>query len=404
MLNTSYTLSIISLIVSILVIMYLPMAIYVLVKIGIFLTMRIKNWRPKSPRRFTFFNISPIIRKTYNKVIIEIVTNGENTESTLSIIERILSYKFKDPIYVLTEYYDNFNYGVPTIKVPKNYSTLKKSMKKMRALQYGIEILHDLGYGRDTYIIHLDDDSYVNEDYIQYVRTMTSPAGQGSVKLRDYTGNNLTGMLDTIRVSTCRIHCAYNNIKNKVKFVHGEGLVVRADIEYEMGWDYGLAGAEDLIMGYAISKKYWVDHIPYNIYVNPPTNIRDLFAQRARWLSHVLGAKRILRSMNPSLLLFYYLLYFYGILGIVAESLWIYDLATGTGINTVIFFFSLVNLISIALTYEIGAASTSRKYAVIVPFIFLFLGFIENITTIFALIKRPDARDFKVIYKMPATR
>lgn len=380
------------------------MAIYVLIKIGIFLMSGIRNWRPKSPPRLTLFNVLAVPGNTYNKVIIEIVTNGENAESTLSIIKRISSYKFKDTIYVLTEYYDNFDYGVSTIKVPKEYSTLKGSIKKMRALQYGIEVLHDLGYGHETYIIHLDDDSYVNEDYIQYVRTMAFPAGQGSVKLRDYTDNNLTGMLDTIRVSTCRIHCTYNNIKNKVKFVHGEGLVIRADIEYEMGWDYGLAGAEDLIMGYSISKKYWIDHIPCNIFINPPTTIKDLFAQRARWLSHVFSAKRILKSMNPRLLYFYYMLYLYGITGIVAELLWIYDLATGIGINPIIFFFSVINLISIALTYEIGAIGTSWKYAIIVPFVFLPLGLIENMTTIFSLIKRPNPKDFKVIYKKPVTK
>ena len=398
----------ISLIVSILIVIYLPIAIYGIVLVGIFLISGKNKNFVKHPDHFKLFHTGsePTSKdiNQHNRVIIEVVTNGKNPESTNSIINRIIQYGKNVPIFVVTEYNDETVYQVRVIKVPKEYETPKRSKKKMRALQYGIEEIHRLGYGSETYIIHLDDDSYVNRDYIDYVeKYMTSVAGQGSIRLRDYEENNLTGLLDSARVSTCLLQCTYNNIKNKPKFVHGEGLVIRADIEYEIGWDYGLAGAEDLIIGYSISKKYWIDHIPCNIYINPPTTMKDFFAQRRRWVTHILAARRVITKMSYGIFYFYIMIYVYGVLGIVAEILWMYDIAMGIPINPIIFVFSLINLISIFLYYEIGAIYTSKKYAIIMPFVFLFLGLIENITSIYGILRRQNPNEFTVIYKRPVS-
>jgi len=399
----------ISLVTSVLIVIYLPMAVYGIIRVGIFLISRKKRDFIRHPDYFELFRIysepmNNIEINHHNNVIIEIVTNGKNPDSTISIIKRIKTYRKKIPIFVLTEFNDQTVYPAHVIKVPKEYETPKRSKKKMRALQYGIEELHRLGYGAETYVIHLDDDSYVNEDYIDYVENhMTAVAGQGSIRLRDYEDNNLTGLMDTIRVSTCLLHCTYNNIKNKPKFVHGEGLVIRADIEYEMGWDYGLVGPDDLLMGLAISRKYWIDHIPCNIYINPPATIKDFFTQRRRWFTQIFAARKVMTQLDESISLFYFLLYFYGVTGIVAEIFWIYDIATGIPINTVIFGFSIINLISIFLNYEIGALYTNKKYAIIMPFVFLFLGFIENATTIYGILKRQNPNEFPVIYKRPIT-
>lgn len=397
-----------SLIVSVLIVVYLPVAIYGITLFVIFLISRKKKNLIRHPDYFKLFRTGTKSGdreiNQHNRVIIELVTNGKNPDSTISIIDRIIGYGKDVSIFVLTEYNDDTVYRVPVIKVPKEYETPKRSKKKMRALQYGIEEIHRLGYGPETYIIHLDDDSYVNKDYIDYVeKHMIALGGQGSIRLRDYEDNNLTGLLDTARVSTCTLQCTYDNIKNKPKFVHGEGLVIRADIEYEMGWDYGLAGAEDLIMGYTISKKYWIDHIPSYIYINPPTTMKDFFAQRRRWVTHILAARGVVTGMSYGIFYFYIMLYVYGVLGIIAEFLWMYDLIIGIAINPIIFIFSLINLASIFLYYEIGAIYTSKKYALIMPFVFLFLGVIENITAIYGIIRRQNPNEFTVIYKRPVS-
>ena len=398
----------ISLIVSILIVIYLPMAIYGIMRVSIFVISRKKKNFITHPNYFKLFFSSSEPRDRgiiqHNNVIIEIATSGKNLDSIKSIINRISGYGKKVPVFVLTEYDDETVYTAQVIKVPKEYETPKKSKKKMRAMQYGIEELHRLGYGAETYIIHLDDDAYVNEDYIDYVANyMTAVGGQGSIRLRDYVGNNLTGLLDTTRVSACLIQCTYNNIKNRPKFVHGEGLVVRADIEYDMGWDYGLAGPDDLIMGLAISQKYWVDHIPCNIYINPPTTMKEFFVQRRRWATQIFGARKIEAQLNSYIFLFYIILYFYSIAGIVAEILWLYVIAAGISINPVIFIFSIINLISIFINYEIGALYTNKKYAIIMPFVFLFLGLIENATTIYSILRKQDINEFPVIYKRPVS-
>ena len=407
-LSITLELNYISLIVSILIVIYLPLAIYGIVLVVIFLISEKNKNFVKHPDHFKLFHTGtePTGKdiNQHNRVIIEVVTNGKNPESTNSIINRIIQYGKNVPIFVVTEYNDETVYQARVIKVPKEYETPKRSKKKMRALQYGIEEIHRLGYGSETYIIHLDDDSYVNRDYIDYVeKYMTSVAGQGSIRLRDYEENNLTGLLDSAIVSTCLLMCTYNNIKNKPKFVHGEGLVIRVDIEYEIGWDYGLAGAEDFIIGYSISKKYWIDHIPCNIYINPPTKMKDFVAQRRRWVTHILAARRVITKMSYGIFYFYIMIYVYGILGIVAEILWIYDIAMGIPINPIIFVFSLINLISIFLYYEIGAIYTSKKYAIIMPFVFLLLGLIENITSIYGILRSQNPNEFTVIYKRPVS-
>jgi hypothetical protein len=131
--------------------------------------------------------------------------------------------------------------------------------------------------------------------------------------------------------------------------------------------------------------------------------MKDFFAQRRRWVTHILAARRVITKMSYGIFYFYIMIYVYGILGIVAEILWIYDIAMGIPINPIIFVFSLINLISIFLYYEIGAIYTSKKYAIIMPFVFLLLGLIENITSIYGILRRQNPNEFTVIYKRPVS-
>ena len=228
-----------------------------------------------------------------NRVVVEITTNGMATSVVEKIIATTKSYALGVEIFVLKEERDPFKYSCDEIIVPKDYKSKNASRNKMRALQYGIEYLHDKGYGKETYICHLDDDTIADKDYLEYaIHHMTGAGGQGCIRLRQFGRHLFSSLADIIRISNCESWCKHCNKKNKPQFVHGEGLIVRADVEWEIGWDYGTYGAEDLIMGLRISEKYIFSYIPMgHIYIAPPTSTKDFYKQRRRWFWSVLTAK-----------------------------------------------------------------------------------------------------------------
>ncbi|KQM10988.1 hypothetical protein AOA81_00020 [Methanomassiliicoccales archaeon RumEn M2] len=213
----------------------------------------------------------PMLEKP-NNVIVVITTNGMATDVVEKIISNIKGYELGLEIFVIKEHRDTFSYSCREITVPKDYVCPNGSRNKMRAMQYGNEWLRTEGYGRETYICHLDDDSMVDKPYLEYViNHMTVEGGQGCIRLREFGRHLFSSLSDIVRIANCEAWCRHYNKGNRPQFVHGEGIVVRADVEQEIGWDYGTYGAEDLIMGLEISKKYTFCHIPAgNIYIAPP--------------------------------------------------------------------------------------------------------------------------------------
>ena len=104
-----------------------------------------------------------------NQVIVVTTTNGMASDVVQWMIAQTESYGLGVKQFVIKEAHDEFHYSAAEITVPKEYSTKNKSRNKMRALQYGIEFLHEQGYGKETYIVWQDDDSLVSKRYIEYV-------------------------------------------------------------------------------------------------------------------------------------------------------------------------------------------------------------------------------------------
>ena len=97
-----------------------------------------------------------------NNVIVVITTNGMATDVVEKIIRKVGHYNVASRIFVLKEERDDFAYSCDMITVPSDYTCDNHSRCKMRAMHYGIQALHDMGYGKETYIVHLDDDSVVD--------------------------------------------------------------------------------------------------------------------------------------------------------------------------------------------------------------------------------------------------
>ena len=340
---------------------------------------------------------------TPNNVIVVITTNGMATDVVEKIIRKVRTYKIASDIFVIKEERDEFIYSCRVINVPANYKCKNRSRNKMRAMQYGIEELHSLGYGKETYICHLDDDSVVDKAYLKYVKYYLSEEGaQGCIRLRAWGRHLLSSLSDLVRISNCEAWCKRCNERNKPQFVHGEGLVVRADVEYEIGWDYGTYGAEDLIMGLNIAKKYKFGNIPTgHIYIAPPTSVRDYFKQRRRWFWSLLNNKGVVRRLSFKTWIFYMYMYLNGMLGVFALLIFPVVLIMNAGLGTFTHFIAVFNILCFTAYYQFGATFMHNSAISTLMFILTIpVAFYDGLTIIYSLVKRPDFKTFETIKKV----
>lgn len=338
--------------------------------------------------------------KSNRKIITLLVTNGANPGVASEMIQKVKSYNLNfNEIYVIKEQYDKNKYGCKEIVVPKNYNTKNGSRTKERALQYSIEWLKREGLvSNKIFLLHLDDDSVVSKDYIEYIKDMPYDAGQGIIRLKSYGKHLFSTLADMIRPSDCDIYCKYFNSRGKPKAVHGEGLVIRSDIEYEIGWDYATYCGEDFLMGQKIvDKGFRFGYIPYDIYISPPLNTKDFYKQRRRWMYGVLWSLNLLPDKKMTAFLLYR--YAIGWTGFFGVFLLITGLILRPNINLFFGILGLTNLISYFLVYQQGVIDTDKRYIPIMLILQLPIAIYEGGTFIYATLKKPDRTKFEVIKK-----
>ena len=341
--------------------------------------------------------------KVPNNVIVAITTNGMATDVVEKIIERVRSYNVASEIFVVKEERDTFEYSCRMVTVPSDYTCPNGSLCKMRAMQYGIEAFHEMGFGKETYICHLDDDSIIDKPYLEFVKYyLTSEGAQGCIRLRAWGRHLFSSLADIIRIANCEAWCKRCNHKNRPQFVHGEGLVVRADVEYEIGWDYGTYGAEDLIMGLSISKKYTFAEIPVgHIYIAPPTSVRDYYKQRRRWFWSLMNNKGVVRRLSFRTWLFYMYMYINGILGLLCLCLFPVLLFMAPGLSDFTQFIAVMNMVCFFAYYQFGATFMHSASISIAMFMLTIpVAFYDGMTSIYALIRPPDFKSFETIKKV----
>lgn len=337
------------------------------------------------------------------RVIVVICTNGQNPDVVESILREIKSYRLSIEQFVIKETNDNFRYSAQEIVVPATYATRNGSRKKMRALHYGIEELHRMGFGSETYICHLDDDSVVDKGYLEHIYSMEEEGGQGAIRLREYNHHLFSALADMGRVFTCDVLCRHFNSIGRPMEVHGEGLTVRADVEFEIGWDFGTYGAEDLMMGQLIVKKgFRFGFIPHHVFIAPPTNARDFYKQRRRWAYSLLWSVKEIREIRPAVL--YWLVYRYGTTwtGFTGLLVLPYTLSPFSHIFMPWWMvaISLFNTFSYFASYQYGSGRTRRSWMPLMLLLQVFVAFYEGATLFYGVIFPPDKNSFDVIKKV----
>jgi len=293
----------------------------------------------------------PVSRR---RVLVLITTVGRATNVVNHIIDTIRGYGLNIDIRVLIEEYDKSEYHARTIVVPKSYITEKKSQNKHRALHYFSQWLRENGYGPETYVIHLDDDTIVTKEYIQYVFAMDEHAGLGSMRFREYGHNLLCTLVDFGRITDSDSYIAFFSNRHRPIGVNGEGLTIRADIESELGWDFGPVAAEDLLMGQRIvAAGYSYGYIPGYVMFAPPITAKDLYKQRRRWIDHFFKSINDVWRIRKAAVLWFTYLYGFAWGSLSGLIIWVIVFLIG--------YHPPLPVLTI-LTYELVMAFISKQY------------------------------------------
>jgi cellulose synthase/poly-beta-1,6-N-acetylglucosamine synthase-like glycosyltransferase len=205
-----------------------------------------------------------------------------------------------------------------------------------------------------------------------------------------------------VRVSNCETWCKTFNVRGTPVFVHGEGLVVRADINYEIGWDFATYGAEDLMMGLEIAKKDKFGYIPWgHVAIAPPTTAKDFYKQRRRWFWSIFKNDGRLASLSRGTWFMYVYMYFVGITGLVGFALLFYSLLFQPEMWYWLWPLWLTNLICFFGFYQYGAWHLGSKKIALLMIVLMFpVAFFEGGTIVYALVKKPDFTKFETIKKV----
>src|SRR5581483_9181756 len=213
------------------------------------------------------------------------------------------------------------------VVVDKEFHT--NAIKKGRALQYAVE--HRRLSGKNTskhWIFHMDDESYVTPQTVlallKFIREKKGVASEGPIfyPLKFESANRLTAIAESIRPYAC-YDCVSQMTNPPPLHMHGSNLLVRSDIEDDIGWQFGPTLAEDQMFGFKVYEKYGQGSMGWHggiLLEQPPLNLKDHFFQRRRWVLGTLQNLRKFPRWHRYKLMFKSVTYFLGFASAVASA------------------------------------------------------------------------------------
>jgi cellulose synthase/poly-beta-1,6-N-acetylglucosamine synthase-like glycosyltransferase len=174
----------------------------------------------------------------------------------------------------------------------------------------------------------MDDESYVTPQTIlallKYIREGKGVASEGPIfyPLKFESANRITAIAESIRPYAC-YDCVTQMTRPPPLHMHGSNLLVRSDVEDEIGWNFGPTLAEDQMFGFLVYKRYGPNSMGWHggiLLEQPPLNLKDHFFQRRRW---VLGTMQNLDKfprLHRFKLMFKSVTYFLGFASAVAST------------------------------------------------------------------------------------
>lgn len=198
---------------------------------------------------------------------------------------------------------------VRVLYVPKGYASANGTQAKARANCWVDGLRQEEGESRaDVWVLHMDDDTAVGPDTAEQIARFmnANPGDESDVKLlaqgvltypRPFSSNGLVWLADAVRPgSDLSVFRLWTGGGRPLMGAHGELLLVRADVESSLGWDYGrdLSITEDANFALLFATRYpgrsaW---FPARCYGSAPESFGDLVKQRKRWARGLLHVAR----------------------------------------------------------------------------------------------------------------
>ncbi|HLI45760.1 MAG TPA: glycosyltransferase family 2 protein [Geobacterales bacterium] len=248
-------------------------------------------------------------------IIFQIVTKGTNIKalerSILSVkywiskIKEKYHYDINSEIWLVVdeEYKDNVEHlidgNVRLIEIPRDFTTKKDTKYKARALEYANLIRRKLGLNKaNVWVYHQDEETCVGEDTImgilEFANKGNKHIGCGMIIYPLDWKNEVTYAEEMLR-SADDLRLLSLIKQGKLPFgYHGSHFLTRADIEDEIGWDFGENRAEDMLFYLNAQKKSKeLGLLKGFAYEKAPQNVIDFLKQRSRWIK---GAFDTLKS------------------------------------------------------------------------------------------------------------
>lgn len=214
---------------------------------------------------------------------------------------------------------------VELLERPHDYQLPNGTVHKARANQFALDWMMWKGLvGTNVWTLHMDDDTRVNEDTVQAAasfvmeQVVAKDAGlpykllaQGVLTYpRQFSSKLRLWLADAVRPGDDLARFAFftGRLGTPRAGLHGELLLVRSDIEWNIGWDFGrYTLTEDAQFSMVFGKLYpgrsgW---FAARCYGSAPETEADFCAQRARWAQGLLqiGFKRELPLKDRWLIL-----------------------------------------------------------------------------------------------------
>jgi beta-1,4-mannosyltransferase len=233
-----------------------------------------------------------------------IVSRGINVQALTATILRCRAEMQALPLfpYVIEVITDTSHGGLPApaadlryIQVPSGYATPGGTRAKARALHYALQVSP---LPRDAWIVHLDEESQPTPSGIRGIAAMIAEEeasgelriGQGTITYHRELGERpFFTLADCVRTGS-DLGRLFLSMRLGVPLfgLHGSFIVVRNDVEQEIGFDVGPRGSitEDAFWGYQQMERgrrcRWVDGY---IEEQCTHSAGDFMKQRRRWFS-----------------------------------------------------------------------------------------------------------------------
>ena len=301
------------------------------------------------------------------RLIFQITTKG-NIPIVQATIDRVnsvckeIEYK-KYEVWVVTDVQEEFA-NCRTIVVPKDYSC--NAVYKGRALQYAVETRKkEKKNTEDLYVFHLDDESLITKQTLCSILTFLEnnppPISEGLIiyPLQEKEKIRITHLLDTLRPFCC-FECLDFMKRGNPAYIHGSNLLIRNDIEEEVGWENGRTIAEDSLFALKARSKCGSAVFGWHggvIEERSPFDLKDFFKQRKRWYYGLVQNLQYLSVKNKILQLIRAMIWSFGFIsGLVSILALVYP-------QDMLIYFRVVFLVTTLLwlcSYQIGAFMNSK--------------------------------------------